>query len=143
MKIIFALCLFLAVNLSARADWDSKAKKDFDKMMEGPSRQALADSCVSFLHPTATTPKLEKYEFRDTPKGLSVAFTFDYTGQFSKKEYQVQVYWTFSDTGHIKAEATSDAGPFPASQPNIKKMDDYFRLEVYPVLYSNVKKTLF
>ena len=89
-------------------------------------------------HPTGSGSNLRTYDVRRVGSQLSVRISTSWRGGLSGDNYTTDVVWEFDGTRHIAATVVFDSALVGVANLNARKLDDFFRLEFYPVLRSNV-----
>jgi hypothetical protein len=118
--------------------WAERAGAMLRSMMSGPSGVAAARSIQAIAHPTGRNAQLGDYDVRRVGDRISVRISASWQGGFSGVGYATDVVWEFDETRHISATVVSDSALVRIAAKNARRLDDYFRLELYPVLRSNL-----
>jgi hypothetical protein len=118
--------------------WVERAEVELRRMLAGPSGIAAAHSIQGITHPTGSGSSLRTYDFRRVGSQLSVRISTSWRGAFSGDDYTTDVVWEFDGGRHIAATVVSDSALVGVASLNARKLDDFFRLEFYPVLRSNI-----
>jgi hypothetical protein len=137
MKKLLTLAL-LALPLAVLAEaWPDKAEPMLKKMLDEQGAQ-LAKTIVGITHPSGKEPEMEKTRILKVHDNLNVTLVVKWRGGLTKDAHETEVFWELSKERHIKAEVTQDTAPVKVDRPHAKKLDEYFRTELYPVLISNL-----
>jgi len=115
--------------------WIDRADTTTRTMLAGPSGLTAAKIIQAITHPTGKNPSLRTFDVRRMGDRISVRLSTSWQGGFVGTDYTTVVVWEFSEGGHISAKVIADdtmIGP-----GNARQLDDYFRLEFFPVLRSN------
>ncbi len=119
--------------------WNVRAQAIIPKMFEGENRQTIAKVIQGVTHPTGKNPQFESVDVRPSGDGISTRFEVSWQGGLSSKSYKTIVVWESTQQKHLRAEVTADTAPIAADAANLKKLDDYFRTEIYPTLCKNLQ----
>jgi hypothetical protein len=103
------------------------------------SKDNLASTIMNTCHPTGSKPSYGGHEIRRVGEAFSINIRCNWKGGVLGTDYVTVVNWEFKESGHVKAVVTQDNSAFTVAADNAKKLDEYFRTEVYAVLRSNMK----
>ena len=117
--------------------WADRTESALRRLMDGPSGAAAARSIQNITHPTGDSARLRAYEVRRTSSTICVRISTSWQGGFTGTDYTTDIVWEFGETRHISATVISDDALVGVSDEAARHLDDYFRLEFYPVLCSN------
>lgn len=117
--------------------WADRAESVVKVLLER-SKDNLASTIQNISHPTGTKPTYDGSDVRRVGDGFSVNIRCKWKGGLLGTEYVTVVNWEFKESGHIRAVVTQDNSSFAIAAENAKKLDEYFRTEVYAVLRSNM-----
>jgi hypothetical protein len=82
--------------------------------------------------------RLRSYDIRRMRNSINVRISTSWEGGFTGAGYTTDVVWEFDEARHLSTVVVSDDAPVGASADDARRLNDYFRLEFYPVLCSNV-----
>ena len=119
--------------------WNVRAQTTVDKMFQAGNRQTVANTIQGVTHPTGKNPQMRSVDVRPNGDGISTRFEVDWQGGFSASNYKTIVVWQCTQQNHLLAEVTQDTAPITADAANLKKLDDYFRTEIFPALCKNLQ----
>jgi hypothetical protein len=119
--------------------WNVRAQAMIPKMFEGENRQTIAKSIQGIAHPTGKNPQFGSLDVRPSGDGISARFEIAWQGGLSANDYKTVVIWECTQQNHLRAEVTADSAPIAADKANLKKLDDYFRTEIYPALCKDLQ----
>jgi hypothetical protein len=117
--------------------WADRAESTLRRMMESPSGIRVASVIQSTTHPTGTGGRLRSYDIRRMKRAINVRISTSWEGGFTGASYRTDVVWEFDEAHHISATVVFDDALVGVAAENARSLDDYFRLEFYPVLCSN------
>lgn len=106
-------------------------------MLDGPSDASMARTIRGITHPTGNNARLRSYDIRRMGDKISVRISTDWQGGFSGDDYTTDVVWEFDEAHHVVAEVVSDNALVSVAAENARVLDEYFRREFYPVLWTN------
>lgn len=122
--------------------WGDRAETALRGMLDGRNGAIVASSIQSITHPTGENPSLGDYSVRRVGDRLSVRISVNWQGGLLKlggrgANYTTAVAWEFSEGGHVSTTVVSDTSVIDVSRANARRLDDWFRAELYPVLHSD------
>jgi predicted nucleic acid-binding Zn ribbon protein len=123
--------------------WIERADTTLRRMLDGDDGIALARTVQKITHPLGENPSLGGYDVRRMGDRISVRISTNWEGGIVKMDghgarYTTDVVWEFGESGHVSATIISDTFSVGMAQSNAgRQLDDWFRAELYPVLYSN------
>ena len=139
MKNLLTLAAIALLTLTASAaDWNTRATADLNQNFIPTNSAAIAKIIISTIHPSGKNPTLEKFQVLPSGNNLSVSFEVDWKSVYNH-DYKTIVVWQFNQTGHVSTTVLAENSVFKASKEAEKKLDEYFKLEVYPNLCSSLK----
>ncbi len=118
--------------------WHDRAESMLKVTLE-KSQANLASTIQGICHPTGSKPSYGGHEIRRVGDAFSVNLRCNWKGGLLGTDYVTLVNWEFKESGHVRAVVTQDNSSFAVAPENAKKLDEYFRTEVYAVLRSNMK----
>jgi hypothetical protein len=116
--------------------WADRAETALRQMMDGSFGASMARTIRGITHPTGSDARLRSYDVRRMGDRISVRISTDWQG-LSDASYTTDVVWEFDEAHHIVAEVVSDNALFSVAAENARQLDEYFRREFYPVLWTN------
>lgn len=121
--------------------WVDRAETAVRNMLDGQDG-AVASSIQTLTHPTGENPSLGGYVVRRVGDRLSVRISVNWQGGLVKMDgrganYTTDVVWELSEAGHASTTIVSDTSAIKVSRANARRLDDWFRAEMYPVLHDN------
>jgi hypothetical protein len=117
--------------------WLDRAESALRRLMDGPSGATAASVIQRTTHPTGTGARLRSYDVRRLKDSINVRISTSWEGGFTGAGYTTDVVWEFDEARHLSAVVVSDDALVGVAAENARSLDDYFRLEFYPVLCSN------
>ena len=119
--------------------WNVRAQAMVEKMFQTENKQTVSKVIQGITHPTGKNPQMQSVDVRPNGDGISTRFEVDWQGGFSSGNYKTIVVWQCTQQSHVLAEVTQDTAPIAADAANLKKLDDYFRTEIFPALCKNLQ----
>lgn len=119
--------------------WNTRAQVTLGKMLQGKDASTIAASAINCVHPTGKNPSLSAFEVRPNGNGISTKFEISWQGGFTSTAYKTIIVWECNNQSHVRASASQDTAPVQITAEAQKKLDEYFRTEIYPVLCQNLK----
>ena len=117
--------------------WADRAESVL-KVTLDKSSGTLASAIQRICHPSGAKPTYGGSEIRRVGDGFSVNIRCNWKGGVLGTDYATVVNWEFKQSGHVRAVVTQDNSAFAVGSEEAKKLDEYFRTEVYVVLRSNM-----
>lgn len=118
--------------------WIDRADTAMRDMLNKPvNQQNIAGPILGITHPSGSNPSLTKWIVEKEGQTLSVTLDVAWKGGLIGTARTIQVVWRCNEAGPIRASVTKDDAPIGQDEASLKKLDDYFRTEVWPVLFNN------
>ena len=132
-----------ATHVDRSIPWIDRAEPTLRAMLNGASGPIVATKIQTITHSSGKRPSLKSYDVRRMGAKISVRLSINWQGGIisygdgSGNVYTIDVVWEFSERGHISATIVFDNGVVRANTTERKEVDEWFRNEVYPLLYQN------
>lgn len=122
--------------------WADRAETALRGMLDGHDGATIAHSIQAITHPTGENSSLGGYVVRRVGDRLSVRISVNWQGGLLKVDgrganYTTDVVWDFGEGDHVSTTVISDTSVIAVSRTNARRLDDWFRVELYPVLHAN------
>ena len=123
----------------SRTSWIERAESALRTMLNGKDGSVIAQSVLSAAHPAGMNPVLGPYSIRRMGDRISVRMTIFWEGRMAGGSYRTDLAWEFSEQGHISTTIIGDNSVFGVNASERAQVNDWFRAEVYPVLYRSAE----
>jgi hypothetical protein len=117
--------------------WADRAESVLKITMD-KNRDTIATSVQGICHPTGSHPSFDSYDIRRVGDMFSVDIRVKWKGGLLGQEYTTVVIWEFKQSGQVRAAVTSESAVVGVAPANAKKLDEWFRTQMYAVFRTNM-----
>ncbi len=117
--------------------WPDRADTAVRSVIEQNSGK-LASSIQAIAHPMGKQPVLASSSVTKLQSSIVVQLAVSWKGGLLGGDYQTVVAWEINEANHVNAKAISDSSPFPPNAKDQERLDDYFKMNVYPAFYRTI-----
>ncbi|MDQ6976146.1 MAG: hypothetical protein Q9M22_06255 [Mariprofundaceae bacterium] len=120
--------------------WVLRAKEELNGIFSHDSKaNTVGQDALKFVHPLSNYQNVADWSVADKGKNLVLTMRIAWKGKILQKLYYTEIEWRSNKQGHIAAEIIKDGGKLHVTNGKIEKMDNYFRTQIWPTLYSKLK----
>jgi len=129
--------------INRAAPWIERAEKVLPWLLAGETGATVATAVTARTHTYWKKPSLKGYDVIRMGDRISVRISINWQGSIishadgSGNVYTTNVVWEFSERGHVSATVTSESGSGMPNAGEARQVDEWFRNELYPILYQN------
>jgi hypothetical protein len=119
--------------------WTDRAVSAATLMMRSGDGERIARAIQRITHPSGKNPQLRTFAVRRDGRRVAIRIATAWQGGITSADYETDVIWELDDQAHIAARIVFDNAVVGVDADNARQLDDYFRLQICPILRASIE----